>query len=243
MLWPTPVSLKVVRAALLLRPYSTARRLSEGARRCSEGTRKSIRDSQKALAVMGWVKGRYDWNPSAAEDTLRKAVALNPNYARARQALAEVLVATARGNDADAEMARALELEPLSLSINAAVGLIAYFGRQYHKAIECFRQTIELDPTFYPAHWYLAWAYEQIGQLSEGEAELREAQALSHDNTLVIASLSGIYAAAGRANEARTILAEWKICHRKNTCLSCDRCSSRPSWRSRTRRSLPRGGL
>ena len=162
----------------------------------------------EALTVMGWVKGRYDWNPSAAEDTLRRAVALNPNYARARQALAEVLVATARVHDADAEMARALELEPLSLSINAAVGLIAYFGRQYDKAIECFRQTIELDPTFYPAHWYFAWAYEQSGQLSEGEAELREAQALSHDNTLVIASLSGIYAAAGRTDEARAILAE-----------------------------------
>ena len=74
---------------------------------------------------MGWVKSRYEWNTSAAEDTLREAIALNPHYGRARQALAEVLIATRRIAEATVEIGRALELEPLSLSLNAAVGLMA----------------------------------------------------------------------------------------------------------------------
>ena len=156
----------------------------------------------------GGVKSRYDWNTSAAEETLREAIALNPNYARARQALAEVLIATRRIPEANAEIERAVELEPLSLSINSAVGLMSYFGRRYEKAIERFQQTIEMDPTFYPAHWYLAWAYEQNGQLDEAATELREARRLSHDNTLVVATLGCVYAAAEQTGEARTILAE-----------------------------------
>ena len=79
----------------------------------------------EALTVMGWVKSRYEWNTSAAEDTLREAIALNPHYGRARQALAEVLIATRRIAEATVEIGRALELEPLSLSLNAAVGLMA----------------------------------------------------------------------------------------------------------------------
>ena len=65
-----------------------------------------------------------------------------------------------------------------------------------------------MDPTFYPSHWYLAWAYEQTGQLSEAATELREARRLSHDNTLVVATLGCVHAAAEQTGEARTILAE-----------------------------------
>jgi serine/threonine-protein kinase len=165
-------------------------------------------DLGEARAVLGMIRRVNNWDPAGAEEDLRTAIKLDPNYSRARQGLAECLVATGRFHEAAAEMACALELDPLSLSINAAVALIYYYGRRYDEAIEQFHRTINLDPTFFPAHWYLALAYEQKGQLAEAAAELEEAEGLANGNTLVRASLGGVYAAWGREEEAREILRE-----------------------------------
>ena len=48
---------------------------------------------------------------------------------------------------------------------------ILYDARRYDEAIEACKKTLEMDPTFMPAHLYLSWIYEQKGMHAEEIAE------------------------------------------------------------------------
>ena len=52
-------------------------------------------------------------DPEGAEQVLRAALLLNPNYAAARADLGWALIAQSRAREADTEFARALELDPI----------------------------------------------------------------------------------------------------------------------------------
>jgi eukaryotic-like serine/threonine-protein kinase len=162
----------------------------------------------EALAVLGSMRADYDWDTPGAEALLRKAVRLDPRYPRARQALAECLTMTGRFGDAITEIDKALDLDPLSLHMNAAVVMHNYFARRLADAIKHGRQAIELDPSFFPTRFYLGLAYQANGQLTEAVAELQQARALSGGSTLVTATLAGALATSGKEDEANAILAE-----------------------------------
>ena len=68
----------------------------------------------EAHAAFGWQEFFFGWNWPAAEASLRRAIALDPNYANARRSLGHVLSNSGRHSEALAEMARARELDPFS---------------------------------------------------------------------------------------------------------------------------------
>ena len=144
----------------------------------------------------------YDLNLAEANREFRGAIELNPNYATAHQWYAESgLVPLGQFEKAVAEVKRALELDPLSLVINADVGTILTNARRYDQAIEQLRKTVEMDPGFYYAHWTLGNALELKGLTEEAIAEYKEAIALN-DDPLPRALLGHLYAKIGRKNEA-----------------------------------------
>jgi len=79
-----------------------------------------------------------------------------------------------RLDDAAREVQRALELDPLSVNINAEVGRTLLYQRRYDAAIEQELKTLELDPAFALAHELLAMAYLQTGRYTEALAESRK---------------------------------------------------------------------
>jgi len=162
----------------------------------------------EALAVLGSMRAFYDWDLSGAEELLRKALELDPRYPRARQSLAECLTTTARFGEALTEIERALDLDPLSLHMNAAVVLLNYLARRHDDAIKHGRQAIELDPSFFPTRFYLGLAYQASGRLIEAVDELQQARVLSADSTLLTATLAGALAASGKEDEANVLL-DW----------------------------------
>jgi tetratricopeptide (TPR) repeat protein len=64
---------------------------------------------------------------------------------------------TRRFAEAAAEAKRALELDPLALSMNAFMAMTYYFGRQYDEAIEHGCRTVEMDPNFSPGTFIWVW--------------------------------------------------------------------------------------
>jgi serine/threonine-protein kinase len=162
----------------------------------------------EALTVLGSMKAYFDWDLAGAEQLFRKAVALDPKYPRARQGLSDCLTWMGLFDEAAAEIDRALELDPLSLHMNAAVVMNYHFARRDEDAIEQGRRAIDLDASFFPTRFYLGLAYQQNGQFAEAVAELQQARALSNNNTLVTATLGGALAVSGREDEARAILHE-----------------------------------
>ncbi len=162
----------------------------------------------EARTVLGAVKSYYDWNFAGGEEELRAAVELDPNYARARQTLAETLTITRRFTEAAVETKRALDLDPLALSLNAFMSMTHYFDRQYDKAIEYGRKTVDMDPNFFPAYFYLGMSYQLNRQFADAAAALQQARVLSNHSGLMVACLGGIFASWGKEEEARKILRE-----------------------------------
>jgi len=165
-------------------------------------------ETAEALTVLGGVKVIYDWDVPGGEALLRKAVSLDPKYARAAQTLAECLTMTSRFDEAIAEIQKALDLDPLSLHMNAALVQHNYFARRYAEAIKRGQQAIDLDPSFYPTRYYLGLAYQANGESDEAIAQFQEAQTLSGKNTLMTAALAAALASASKVDESKTLLAE-----------------------------------
>jgi eukaryotic-like serine/threonine-protein kinase len=162
----------------------------------------------EARAVLAWSKTFIDWDPRGGEDEFRRTLERDPEYGRARQGLAEHLVATGRFDEAATQIRRALQSDPLALNIHAAVGMIEYFSRRYDRAIEQLERTLEMDRHFYPAHWYLGLCCEQTGDFPGAVAELQQAAALSDNSTMVRAGLAGVYAVSGEHQQARLVFEE-----------------------------------
>jgi TolB-like protein/Tfp pilus assembly protein PilF len=165
-------------------------------------------DLSEARTVIASIKGAYEGDLQGAEHEARAAIVRSPNYPRAHQGLAEWLTLQGRFDEAIESMARGLDLDPLALYMNAAVIMTNYFVRRYDAAIVHGVQALELDPNFYPMHFYLGLAYQQAGRVSEGIAALERASTLSQRSTMTLAALGAALAAAGRTSDAAAILRE-----------------------------------
>lgn len=124
----------------------------------------------EAHTSLAYVKMYYyrDWQ--GVETGYKKAIALNPNYATARQWYSEYLAAMGRFDEALAEIRRAKEIDPLSPAINAGEVWILYFARRYDEAIERGRKVAEMNPEFAEIHEYLKRCYDQKGMYREAIA-------------------------------------------------------------------------
>lgn len=152
----------------------------------------------------------YDRNFEGANKHFKRAMELNPNYATAYQWYTDgYLVASGRVNEALDYIKRAYELDPLSLVINLQMGLCYVYTRNYDKAQEQFRKTIELDPNWYLGHWFLGLTHELKGNLKDAYAEYLKAQELGADPYL-LAHLAHVEAALGRPDAALRNIEEMK---------------------------------
>ncbi|MGA2374891.1 MAG: winged helix-turn-helix domain-containing protein [Candidatus Sulfotelmatobacter sp.] len=122
----------------------------------------SLAEAHTSLAA---VKVLHDWDWQGAEKEFRRAIELNPNFARAHHWYGNLLLGPeGRHEEAIAELERARELDPLSLIINADVGFGYYLAGRYEPALQNYRKVLALNPNFIPAHFYLEKYYRQVGQ-------------------------------------------------------------------------------
>jgi len=166
----------------------------------------------EAHASLGRVFAAYDWDWASAEKEYKRAIELNPRYATAHQWYGGYLSVMGRSAEAIEERKLALELEPLSLTINFEMGLAFYYERDYDRAIEQFRKTLELDHEFPAALNFLPATYEQKGMYSEAIAGFKKAFPLTAGGewTLSKAGLGHVYAVTGNKTEAQMLLDELK---------------------------------
>ncbi|MCB1036468.1 MAG: winged helix-turn-helix domain-containing protein [Acidobacteria bacterium] len=97
----------------------------------------------EAHAALAFVRLYFDYDPASAEEEFQRAVELRPSYAMAFHWRAGALSALKRHDQAIEAMQRALELDPLSLSVQSDAGWYYLFaGRRDEAAAEC-RRTLE----------------------------------------------------------------------------------------------------
>ncbi len=161
----------------------------------------------EAHTTLACIKDFYEGDPAGAEREYQRAIKLNPGYPTAHQRYSLLLLERLRTEESLAEIKRALELDPVSLSINTSAGSRLYFARRYDRALEQLRKAIELDANFPQAHVNLGRVYEQMGMYQDAVAEFRRALSLSRSSE-ALAALGHVYAVSGSTPAALTILAE-----------------------------------
>jgi TolB-like protein/Tfp pilus assembly protein PilF len=117
----------------------------------------TLAEGHNALAT---IKHSYDWDFVGAEKEFKRAIELNPNYATAHHWYGEFLLDMGRIEEGTFEIRRAQELDPLSLIINAIVGITYMIKGEDDLAIEQYKKTLEMDSNFPRAYAYLAKSYE-----------------------------------------------------------------------------------
>src|SRR6266404_1923748 len=160
----------------------------------------------EAHTSLATVRFNYDWDWNAAASGFRRAVELNPSYATAYQRNSLYLMSMGRASESIAEMNRAHDLDPLSISMNFSLGWRLYMAREYDQAIEQLRNTVDMDPGFVLPHLVLGQAYEQKKAYDQAITELRRAADISQNSPPVLAALARTYAVSGRTTEARNLL-------------------------------------
>ena len=133
----------------------------------------TLAEAHSALATVKVLYGR-DW--ATAEREFKRAIELNPGYATAHYFYGLLfLTPMGRHQEAIAEMKKALDLDPFSLIINTNLALVFYYARDYDRAIEQARKTLEIDPSFRtPPHLRLRDTYDQKGMYEEAIAEAQK---------------------------------------------------------------------
>ena len=134
-----------------------------------------------------------------------RAIQLKPNYATAHHWLMFGRLALGHLDQAIAEGKRALKLDPLSPIINADFAWTYFCARRFDKAERQARKTLEIDPQFFLAHYYLGQVLQFKGHLSEAIAEFQKAVDLNGDPDS-LGMLGQAYARNGQKDEAQKVL-------------------------------------
>jgi len=160
----------------------------------------------EAHASQGFTAMCFDWDWPAAEREFKRAIELNPAYATAHEWYALYLVAIGRFDEGLMKALRARELDPLSLMINAIVGIAYAYAHRHDESIEALKKVLEMDPNFIFAHTYLVLPLVLTGRRDEAIEFMRRVEPLAVEHAYTLGHFGAAYAVAGRSDDALRIL-------------------------------------
>ena len=128
-----------------------------------------LADGHNSLALVHWL---YDWDWAAAEREFRKAIELKPGYVLAHHWRGLFLGEMGRFSEAEAELQKALEYDPLSPPIYSDYGRVLYWARRYDEALEKYRRAADLNPDFGSMRLERELLYEEMGRVYDWEASI-----------------------------------------------------------------------
>jgi serine/threonine protein kinase/tetratricopeptide (TPR) repeat protein len=162
----------------------------------------------EARAALGVARFYYDRDWPAAEAEFRRAIADRPAYAAVHQFYGIFLAAMGRFDEAEAEVARAEEADPLSLPAKTSTGFTRFIARRYEASVIGIGAALEIDPTFVPLWHVLIWSQLYAGAAGKAIEAGERAAELSGRAGFFVSTLAYAYAASGKADLAREALTE-----------------------------------
>jgi serine/threonine-protein kinase len=162
----------------------------------------TLADAHVALGAIHFL-GDRDW--AAADTEFKRAIELNPGDSEAHRGYSNFLSAMGREADAQIEIHRALELDPLYIATQITAGWVYYFARQYDKAAEQCQKALELDSNSAGAYDCLGSSYLARGMYDRAIAACQQAVKLSGNVSSRAVGLGEAYALAGKKPEANEV--------------------------------------
>jgi len=170
--------------------YSNAKAAAKSAMALDD----TLAETHQALAAIAtW----YEWDWPIAEREYRRAIELDPNYAKAHLGYMYLLMALRRTHEASAELRTAQELDPISELTGIVVVASRYLSKRYDDAIAEAKQWLEIYPESMSLHSYLADAYMEKGMDSLAVEEYLKGQKVVGASQARIGALRDAYAASG----------------------------------------------
>jgi tetratricopeptide (TPR) repeat protein len=115
-------------------------------------------------------------------------------------------MAQGRTEESLAEIARAQELEPLSVPIEFQAATLLYRARRFEAAIAAYRRIIEMAPTYAVAYVFLGVTLAHTGHFAEAAGLLERARAAVGPRPIIQMALGYTYGLEGRKEEASAIV-------------------------------------
>jgi eukaryotic-like serine/threonine-protein kinase len=161
----------------------------------------------EAMTSIGKVLCWYEWDFAGAEQQLRRAVTLNPNYTEAHWTFGSVLPAVGALGEAIAEMRKAITLDPLHPHHSRWLGRFLLYARDYDAAITQSQKTLELHADYFHAYLDTGSAYLAQGKPEQALEWYQRGQKLESSVRSYDAFIVRALAPLGRRDEADEILA------------------------------------
>lgn len=161
-----------------------------------------------AHASLAFTSMFFEWDWESAERGFKYAIELNPNYPTAHFGYSLLLTALGQFSEALVEINKALHVDPISLIINVAKGIVFYEARDYDRSLDQFEIIIEMNRFFDPIYYGRTLAYEQQGLFKEAIRAARIAVRLSNRHPMKLMAQAHVHAMSGEWSEAQKVLDE-----------------------------------
>ncbi|HSK17602.1 MAG TPA: BTAD domain-containing putative transcriptional regulator [Longimicrobiales bacterium] len=159
-------------------------------------------------ATLGYVALYYDWDWPQAESEFRRAIETEPGYSTAHQWYANYLTAMGRFDEAASRMGTAMELDPLSVIANAALGWVHFYAGDYERTIRQCTRALDLNRDFALAYLWRGMAHMELGDTAAALADHEQSVRLSGGSAIHVAAHAHALAHTGRPQAAATLMAE-----------------------------------
>jgi adenylate cyclase len=124
---------------------------------------------------------------SQAIEESERALALNPNLAAAQALIGFAKLVEGHPEETESHVLEALRASPRDTDANTWLGYIGFSKLHlgaYEETLDFYRRSLELNPNYPIARFYLAAALAQLGRLDEAKAEVKAALALNPGFTI-----------------------------------------------------------
>jgi len=153
--------------------------------------------------ALGLVHIFSHWDLEAAYNSFQRALCLAPGDSKVYHAYFTYLTAVGKLDEALKILKEAVQLDPLSLPINLALGETYINMDLLEEAIEQINKTLELDPNFRTAIEAKAWPYLLRGDYDEAITIFKEYQKKTGDELKGQGGLGYAYAVSGNIKKAK----------------------------------------
>lgn len=153
----------------------------------------------------------YEWNWAEAERAFKRAIEFNHSNSDAHFRYGQFYLSPlGRHDEAITELKQAVELEPLSLIMNAVFAEVYTFARHKDQALEQAHKTYDLEPNFPVGGFALGLAYISNG-MYEKAIDLSKKVLQSDSTSQFMLQVAGYsYAKTGRRGMAEEVIRRFK---------------------------------
>jgi TolB-like protein/lipoprotein NlpI len=179
-----------------------------------KGHQKARLEAEKALELdpnladahsqMGWIKRRYDWDWSGADESYQRALELDPGNAGVIRGAAGLARTLGRFDEAITLMRRSVELDPVSANLYLNLGLYAWYAGLLNESQTAYGKCLELNPQFPDVHSFIGLVFLEKGKPDSALAEIMR----ETETDWQLYGLALVYHALGKKKESDTALAE-----------------------------------